>query len=243
MQETEDDTVAAYVRISTDDQDVQRQRDSITKQYNAEDVEWFVDIESGSNKNREQYQQLRGRIDEFDVITCTEIDRLGRSFAELADLVDEMREKRIDIDCVEQPVSTAGSDDDWMGDLMLNLMIVFADAERKMIKDRVQQGINRALDEGKHVGRPPFGFDVEDGFLVQVPDEYARAQKFINEVKKGREKTATAEFFEIPSSAVQSILKRSEENYDVKFDNDAWRVERAKVQSGEKELDELGGEE
>jgi len=230
-------STAAYVRVSTDEQDDQRQRDSIT---NAHDIDqWFVDIESGSNNNRAQYQDLRESIDEFDVVVCTEIDRLGRSFSELADLVEELREKGIDIDCTQQPISTADADD-WMADLMLNLMIVFADAERKMIQDRVQQGIDKAIEDGKRVGRPPFGFGVENGFLVQIPDEFARAQRFIREVKKGREKTATADFFEIPSSAVQSVLERSEQNYDIEFDNAQWKVERAKVEAGEKELDELG---
>ena len=235
--------VAAYVRVSTDEQDDQRQRDSITSKYDTDndeyDIQWFVDIESGSKTDRKQYQELRESIDDFDVIVCTEIDRLGRSFSELADLVDELREKNIDIDCTQQPISTADAED-WMGDLMLNLMIVFADAERKMIQDRVQQGIDKAIDEGKRVGKPPYGYEVDDdGFMVQKPQEFARAQRFIREVKKGREKTATAEFFEISSSSAQSILERSEKNYNIEFDNAQWRVERAKVQAGDKELDEL----
>ncbi|EMA51259.1 Resolvase domain protein [Halococcus salifodinae DSM 8989] len=46
---------------------------------------------------------------------------------------------------------------------------------------------------------------------------------------------ATAAFFEIPDSAIQSILARAEANYDVPFDNDQWRLERAKVDVGEKD--------
>lgn len=127
-----------------------------------------------------------------------------------------------------------------MGDLLLNLMIVFADAERRMIQDRVQQGIDKARRDGKQIGRPPFGYDVdEDGFLYQDPAEYAKAQNFIREVKKGRPKQSTAEFFGIPQSAIQSILKRAKQNYEIPFDNDEWRIERAKVQGGEKNLEPL----
>lgn len=66
-----------------------------------------------------------------------------------------------------------------------------------------------------------------------------RAQSFIHEVRKGREKQATAAFFEIPDSAIQSILARAEANYDVPFDNEQWRLDRAKVTAGEKELPPL----
>lgn len=85
-----------------------------------------------------------------------------------------------------------------MAEMMLNMMMVFADAERKMIRSRVQEGIDGAIAEGKRVGRPPFGYTVEDEFLQQVPSEYIRAQNYIREVRKGREKRTTARCFEIP---------------------------------------------
>jgi DNA invertase Pin-like site-specific DNA recombinase len=106
----------------------------------------------------------------------------------------------------------------------------------------VQQGVDRAIREGKRVGRPPFGYLVEDGYLEQKPDEYVRAQKFVREVKKGRQKTATAEFFNVPESAIGSILDRSEKNYGVEFDNSEWRIEREKVRADEKKLEPLGGQ-
>ncbi|RZV10525.1 DNA invertase Pin-like site-specific DNA recombinase [Natrinema hispanicum] len=230
--------VAAYVRVSTADQDAERQRDSIASKYEEDNITWFVDVESGASLARDQYNDLRDGLDEYDVVVSTEIDRLGRSFSELASFVEELRDRGIGLDLVEQPVDTTGKED-WMGDLMLNILITFADAERRMIKDRVQQGIDKARRDGKRVGRPPFGYDVEDGFMYQVPDEYARAQNFIREVKKGRSKRATAEFFEVPESAIQSILKRSEQNYEIAFDNDEWRIERAKVEAGEKNLEPL----
>jgi hypothetical protein len=58
-------------------------------------------------------------------------------------------------------------------------------------------------------------------------------------VREGRAKHATAAFFEIPDSVGQSILARAEANYDVPFDNDQWRLERAKVDADEKELPPL----
>jgi len=233
--------VAAYKRVSTDDQDPSRQHQAVLNAYGDHDITWYADIdESGAKVSREQYQQLRSEIDEYDVVAASELDRLGRSFAELADLVEELKAKNIDVDLVNQPIGTVGRDE-WMQEIMLKMMIVFADAEREMIRSRVQEGIDRAIEQGKHVGAVPFGYERDaDGFISQVPDEYLRAQKFIKEVRKGRQKKATAEFFDIPEGSIESILDRAEKNYNVEFDNDEWRIEREKVRAGEKQLDPLG---
>jgi DNA invertase Pin-like site-specific DNA recombinase len=235
--------IAAYVHVSTDDQNEDRQMRAIRQKYNEEEgsneIEWYCDLgESGASTSRREYQRLREHVDKYDVVVAHELDRLGRSFADLAGFVEDLREKGVDIDLVNQPIGTVG-EDDWMAEMMLNMMMVFADAERKMIRSRVQEGIDAAIADGKRVGRPPFGYTVEDGFLQQIPAEYVRAQTFIREIRKGREKHATAAFFDIPDTAVQSILARAEANYDIPFDNDQWRLERAKVDAGEKDLPPL----
>jgi DNA invertase Pin-like site-specific DNA recombinase len=235
--------IAAYVRISTDDQNEQRQMRAIRAKYDDDQednqIDWYCDLgESGASTSRQEYQRLREHVAEYDVVVAHELDRLGRSFADLAGFIEDLREKQIDIDLVNQPIGTVG-EDDWMAEIMLNMMMVFADAERKMIRSRVQEGIDAAIDNGKRVGRPPFGYTVEDGFLQQIPSEYVRAQSFIREVRKGREKQATAAFFDIPRSKIRSILARAEANYDIPFDNDQWQLERAKVDAGEKELPPL----
>jgi DNA invertase Pin-like site-specific DNA recombinase len=233
--------IAAYVRVSTADQNAERQMRAIRAKYDEEgnEIDWFCDLgESGASTTRREYQRLREHIETYDVVVAHELDRLGRSFTDLASFVEDLREKDIDIDLVNQPIGTV-DEDDWLAEMMLNMMMVFADAERKMIRSRVQEGIDAAIADGKRVGRPPFGYTVEEGFLQQVPAEYVRAQNFIREVRKGREKRATAAFFGIPASKIRSILDRAEANYEIPFDNDQWQLDRAKVTTGEKELPPL----
>ncbi len=198
--------IAAYVRVSTDDQNEHRQMCTIRKKYDEQDnqINWYCDLgESGASSSRREYQHLREHVDEYDVVVAHEPDRLGRSFADLAGFVEDLREKGVDIDLVNQPIGTVG-ENDWMAEMMLNMIMVFADAERKMIRSRVQEGIDATIADGKRVGRPPFSYTIEDSFLQQIPSEYVRAQTFIREVRKGREKHATTVFFEIPDSAIQS---------------------------------------
>ncbi len=84
-----------------------------------------------------------------------------------------------------------------------------------------------------------FDYAVEDSLLQQVPTEYVRAQDFIREVRKSREKRATADFFEISASKMRSILDRVAANYDIPFDTDQWRIERALIEAGKKDLPPL----
>lgn len=234
--------VAGYIRVSTSDQDLGRQRNTIESKYDTEEyqLEWYPDIgNSGANASREEYQRLQSDIEAgtVDIVAAHELDRLGRSFSELASFVDFCDDHEVGIDLVNQPVDTTG--DEWMSEMMLNMLIVFADAERAMIQDRVTQGIRKTMAEGKHVGRPPLGYEVdEEGFLRQN-SEFGRVQQFIREVKKGRAKRPTARSFGIPEGSVHTVLERAEKHYDIPFDNDEWKMERAKVESGQKELEPL----
>jgi DNA invertase Pin-like site-specific DNA recombinase len=114
--------IAAYVRVSTDDQNEQRQMRAIRAKYDDDQednqIEWYCDLgESGASTSRQEYQRLRESVVEYDVVVAHELDRLGRSFADLAGFVDDLREKGIDIDLVNHPIGAVG-EDDWIAKMM-----------------------------------------------------------------------------------------------------------------------------
>jgi DNA invertase Pin-like site-specific DNA recombinase len=82
--------IGTYIRPSTNQQDDQHQHDSIDEYVDNHDlpsdrVEQFVDIESGANDDREQFNKLLNRIrnDEFDHVIVWEISRISRDGATL----------------------------------------------------------------------------------------------------------------------------------------------------------------
>jgi len=231
-------SVAGYIRVSTSKQDGQRQRTAIEEAY--DDVEWFADIRSGASFSREQFDELRSRLEEFDIIAAAELDRLGRSFVDLANFIEELRNEDVALDLVNQPIGVDPDGEEWMNEMMLNMMMVYADAERKMIQERVQEGIDRKKELGEWVGRPPYGFTVDDdsGMLLKQPEKYEIAVEFIQQVKKGRAKLPTARFFGLETQ-YPTILGNSDTHYDISFDEAAWKQERAKVEAGEKDLTPL----
>jgi DNA invertase Pin-like site-specific DNA recombinase len=92
--------IAAYVRVSTDDQNEQRQMRAIREKHEngeantSNEIDWHCDIgESGASTSRHEYQRLREHVAEYNIVVAHELDRLGRSFADLAGFVKDLREK------------------------------------------------------------------------------------------------------------------------------------------------------
>ena len=233
--------ILAYARVSTSDQSRDGQLESIRDHYPdlpAENI--YADVASGDDPTREDYRDLRDRLENDDVekVVAAKLDRLGRSTAELADLIDFCTSEDIGIHLVQQGINA--DPDNEMGMQMLKMLGVIAETELQLNRERRQEGIERAIDRGVQFGKAPHGM-TKNEMGVPVPGEgYERVQAFIREVRKGRAKRPTARFFEIPEGSIATILERADELYGVEFDNDQWTLERAQVEAGEKDLSKLG---
>ena len=78
------------------------------------------------------------------------VDRLGRSLQDLCGFLSELHALKIDLLLHQQGVDTTTP----AGKAMFQMMGVFAEFERSMIRERVKAGMARAKAQGKHVGRP-----------------------------------------------------------------------------------------
>ncbi|WP_256545404.1 recombinase family protein [Halobellus inordinatus] len=233
--------ILGYARVSTSDQSRDGQIESIREHYPnlpAENI--YADIGSGDDPTRDEYVDLRERLenDPVEKIVAAKLDRLGRSTAEVADFVDTCADHGVGLHLVQQGFDV--HPDNEMGQMMLKFMSIVAEMELKLNRERRQEGIERAIDRGVQFGQAPHGM-TKNEMGVPVPGEgYERVQAFIREVKKGRSKRPTARFFDVPEGSIATILDRADELYGVAFDNDEWKIERARVEAGEKGLAELG---
>ena len=86
--------VAAYVRVSADDQNDDLQRDALSRWAQANDVElaWFTDAFTGKTMDRPGWQRLWRQVEagKINKIVCWKLDRLGRTASGLARLFEEM---------------------------------------------------------------------------------------------------------------------------------------------------------
>lgn len=144
-----------YARVSTRDQNLDRQIESLEKM---KVNKLFCDKMSGANTKRPQLQNMLDYIREDDVVIVTELDRLGRNNEDLTKIMSAIKAKGATLDILNFP-SLRGIEDPNLRQLMNNLILELykyqAESERKRIKERQRQGIKIARAEGRYHGRKP----------------------------------------------------------------------------------------
>jgi DNA invertase Pin-like site-specific DNA recombinase len=98
---------------------------------------------------------------EFDVIMAWSVDRLGRSLQHLVGFLEEVHALNIDLYLHVQGVDTTTP----AGKALFQMLGVFAEFERAMIRERVMAGLARAKAQGKAIGRPKVNGQVEKKVL------------------------------------------------------------------------------
>lgn len=150
--------VGLYLRVSTSGQTVENQRQELERvaaQRGWEIVETYTDHGISGTKGRDKRPALdrlckdaaRGR---FDIVAAWAIDRLGRSLAHLATLLDELQHLGVGLYLHQQAIDTGTP----AGKAMLAMCGVFAEFERSLIVERINAGLARAKAQGKKLGRP-----------------------------------------------------------------------------------------
>ena len=130
---------------------------------------------SGGNLDRPALQQLLKDIDAglVDVIVVYKIDRLTRSLADFAKLVEVFDAKKISFVAITQQFNTTTS----MGRLTLNVLLSFAQFERELSSERVRDKIAASRKKGKWTGGSvPLGYDSVDKKLVVNKEEAKTVQ-------------------------------------------------------------------
>jgi DNA invertase Pin-like site-specific DNA recombinase len=86
---------------------------------------------------------------EVDMVAAWSVDRLGRSLTDLLDFLRELHAKGVDLFLHQQGLDTSAPS----GRAMFQMMGVFAEFERAMIRERVLAGLARAKEQGINLGR------------------------------------------------------------------------------------------
>ncbi len=155
-----------YVRVSAKDQNEGRQMDKM-RALGIEERFIFVDKASGKDFDRPQYQAMRRIIREGDLLYIDALDRLGRDYdGIISEWKYITRELNADIVVLEnenlfdsRKFKSMGDMGKLMEDQFLSLLGYVAEQERKKIKQRQEEGIRKALREGRAYGRPKMEVD------------------------------------------------------------------------------------
>jgi DNA invertase Pin-like site-specific DNA recombinase len=135
-----------YVRVSTFDQNLERQLDQVPLDRT------FADKASGKDTQRPQLEELMKFAREGDTVIVHSMDRLARNLDDLRRLVQSLTKKGIRIEFVKEGLSFTGEDSP-MATLMLSVMGAFAEFERALLRERQREGIALAKLRGAYRGR------------------------------------------------------------------------------------------
>jgi DNA invertase Pin-like site-specific DNA recombinase len=130
---------------------------------------------SGGSTDRPDLQRLLDdiRARKVDVIVVYKVDRLTRSLADFAKLVELFDAQGVSFVSVTQQFNTTTS----MGRLTLNVLLSFAQFEREVTSERIRDKIAASKRKGLWVGGPlPLGYAMKDGKVTVVEDEAERVR-------------------------------------------------------------------
>ncbi len=137
-----------YVRVSTNDQNTELQRNAL-ECAGCELI--FEDKISGTKSDRPGLKKLLRTLSEGDTLVVWKLDRLGRSMRHLVILVEELRERGVNFRSLTDAIDTSTP----MGRFFFHVMGALAEMERELIVERTRAGLEAARAKGRIGGRRP----------------------------------------------------------------------------------------
>ena len=148
----------AYLRTSTDKQDLNNQRLEILEYARRDDlrIDDFIEISISSRKNRRarRIEELLEMLNPDDTLIVTELSRLGRSTGEVITLIDELVANDITIFILKQNLKLNKDQDDIQSITMITMLSLFAQMERTMISRRTTEALAAKKAQGIVLGKP-----------------------------------------------------------------------------------------
>lgn len=156
--------LVGYARVSTDDQNLNLQRDALN-QAGCEQI--FEDQLSGAKAERPGLHQALQHARAGDTIVVWRLDRLSRSLKDLIEMVTLLESKGIGLKSLQEAIDTSSSS----GKLIFHIFGALAEFERNLIRERTQAGLQAARARGRKGDRPKSLNKDKQALAVKLYDE------------------------------------------------------------------------
>ncbi len=175
--------IAVYCRVSTAEQakdgvSLAMQEERIRDYCRALDLTVVEVIRdeghSGKNLKRPGVERLRELVQAGAIngIVIFKLDRLTRSVVDFGTLLGKLDDAGVALLSVKDSLDTSSAS----GRLVVNIMLSVSQWEREIISERTVEALAEVKAQGKHLGKPPVGYRVQDGKLVPT-DRYRQVEK------------------------------------------------------------------
>src|ERR1022692_3097098 len=180
-----------YARVSTDDQDTAAQVAAL-KAGGCERI--YREKASGGRWDRPELHRLLDQMRKGDVLVVWKLDRLSRSLRDVLTIMERLRDSGAGFRSLTEAIDTTTA----AGRMMMQMVGVFAEFERAMLKERTKAGLDAARKVGRIGGRRP-----------KLKPEQRR--KIIRLVTKGKKTAAdAARLFGVHPATVSRLLQQSQ---------------------------------
>ena len=135
-----------YARVSTDDQNLNLQRDALTRS-GCDTI--YEETVSGKSAERVELEHCRKALRSGDILVVWRLDRLGRSLSDLVKIIGELEQETISFESLCEKIDTSSAS----GKLQFHVFAALAEFERNLIRERTLAGFSAARARGRVGGR------------------------------------------------------------------------------------------
>ena len=165
--------VFGYARVSTEQQNLDRQLDMLEK-YGVDFI--YNEKMTGTKRNRPELEKLLERLTEGDTVVVESLSRLGRSTKDLIWLMETFNANGVNLVSLKESIDTTTS----TGKLLFTLMSALAQFERDVLADRTKEGLAAARARGRKGGRPP----IDEALIRKAVKLYNTRQYSLKEIEE-----------------------------------------------------------
>jgi DNA invertase Pin-like site-specific DNA recombinase len=189
--------VVRYHRVSTDEQNLERQATAtaeyVERVFNDPETDTLADASTGTDTERMMYQDIMSRLDEIDAVVVKSVSRIARSIRDLDRTASQLEGNGVELHIIDEGLVMKPGESDPYQKALMQMLGVFAELEANMIQKRVKEGIAAAQENDEyHHGPAPLGYDKNDGTLIQGPqyDQVCAVLDMVNNEEMSKRQAA-----------------------------------------------------
>lgn len=194
--------VVAYVRVSTNKQDLENQRHEIENYCSRHGLvvdEWDEDIASGTVQLKDrQAGALIDSLKSGDRLIVSEVSRISRSIRTIVNTLEDCIERGVEVTSIKEGITFR---DDVTSTVMMVGLGLAAQLERKFISARTREALARKKAEGVRLGRPAASYLPENRKL------FGKDEEILSYMRRRVSKAAIARILDVSASTLHRYIK------------------------------------
>ena len=198
-----------FIRVSTQQQDYQRQVSDLTEYCNNKGyrIARVIATKITGTKTLADRQDLQELLtaanrNEFQKVIVTEISRIGRNARDIRNTIEELHKRKVAVIFKNlgglESIDENGKES-FVTNIIISIYAELAQEEKRILSERIRSGLAEARRKGKKIGRPTGGDDINS-----VKKKYS---KLIADLRKGNSLAECSKLHDVSRNTVIKIKK------------------------------------